>query len=205
MANEQKNGKGRRGDIWISPPGNIYCSIALNNTIPINEYYLFSMLTSLSVKFTLEDFGENKIKFKWPNDIFYKNSKFGGMILETYNSKKNNKYVIIGIGINFISSPSIEDYQTTYIKKFVKINNKLIFLYDFFNNFFYYWHNHNKLKKEISAKFYNSLMFLNEKIEINTDNNRIIKGIFKGIKHDGSLILDTDGKLVSIYSGNIKI
>ena len=127
------------------------------------------------------------------------------MILETYNSDKNNKYVIIGIGINFVSSPSIEDYKTTYIKKFVKINNKLIFLYDFFNNFFYYWHNYNKLKKEISAKFYNSLMFLNEKIEINTDNNRIIKGIFKGIKHDGSLILDKDGKLVSIYSGNIKI
>jgi biotin-(acetyl-CoA carboxylase) ligase len=127
------------------------------------------------------------------------------MILETYNSKKNNKYVIIGIGINFVSSPSIEDYKTTYIKKFVKINNKLIFLYNFFNNFFFYWHNHNELKKEISSKFCNSLMFLNEKIEINTDNNRSIKGIFKGIKHDGSIILDKDDKLVSIYSGNIKI
>ena len=46
--------------------------------------------------------------------------------------KKANKYVIIGIGINFASSPSIEDYKTTFIKKFVKINNKLIFLYNFF-------------------------------------------------------------------------
>ena len=48
-------------------------------------------------------------------------------------------------------------------------------------------------------------MFLNEKIEISTGNNRSIKGIFKGIKHDGSIILDKDDKLVSIYSGNIKI
>ena len=39
LADEQKNGKGRRGNIWISPPGNIYCSIALKNTIPINEYF----------------------------------------------------------------------------------------------------------------------------------------------------------------------
>ena len=68
------------------------------------------------------------------NDFFFKNHKFGGMILETHNSKKNDKYVIIGIGINFISSPSIEDYKTTFIKKFVKINNKLIFLYHFFNS-----------------------------------------------------------------------
>ncbi len=205
LADEQKKGKGRRENIWISPPGNIYCSIALNNTIPINEYYLFSMLTAVSIKFTLENLGTNEIKFKWPNDIFFKNNKFAGMILETYNSDKNNKYVIIGIGINFVSSPSIEEYKTTYIKKFVKINNKLIFLHNFFHNFFFYWHKHNELKKEISSKFYNSLMFLNEEIEINTGNNHTIKGIFKGIKHDGSLILDKDDKLISIYSGNIKI
>ena len=200
LADEQKNGKGRRGNIWISPPGNIYCSIALNNTIPINEYYLFSMLTAVSVKFTLENFGANEIKFKWPNDIFFQKNKFGGMILETYKSQKNNKYVIIGIGINFVSSPSIADYKTTFIKKFVKINNKLIFLYNFFNNFFFYWHNHIEKKKEIFSIFNSSLMFLNEKIEINTDNNRSIKGIFKGIKHDGSIILDKGDKLVSIYS-----
>ena len=126
------------------------------------------------------------------------------MILETHNSKKNNKYIIIGIGINFVSSPSIEDYNTTFIKKFVKINNKLIFFYNFLNNFFFYWHNYNEQKKEIFSKFYNSLMFLNEKIVINT-GKRSIKGIFKGIKYDGSLILDKDNELVSIYSGNIKI
>ena len=202
LADEQKNGKGRRGNIWISPPGNIYCSIVLNNTIPINEYYLFSMLTAVSVKFTLENLGVNEIEFKWPNDLYFKNKKFGGIILETYKSKNN--YVIIGLGINFALSPSIADYQTTFIKKFVKINNKLVFFYNFLNNFFFYWHNYNEQKKEIASNFYNSLMFLNQKIVINT-GNRSIKGIFKGIKYDGSLILDKDNELVSIYSGNIKI
>ena len=206
LADEQKKGRGRRGNIWISPPGNIYCSIALKNTIPIDEYYFFSMLTAISIKFTLENLGVNGIKFKWPNDIFFENNKLGGMILETYNSKKNNnKYVIIGIGINFISSPEIENYKTTYLKKIVEINNKLIFLYNFFNNFFFYWHKHNIKKKEIFSIFNKSLMFLNENIEINTYNNQSIKGIFKGIKHDGSLVLDKNDKLISIYSGNIKI
>ena len=64
LADEQKNGKGRRGNKWISPPGNIYCSIALNNTIPINEYYLFSMLTAVSVKFTLENFKDGALESK---------------------------------------------------------------------------------------------------------------------------------------------
>ena len=38
----------------------------------------------------------------------FENKKFAGLILESYNSVKNNKYVIIGIGINFFSSPTIE-------------------------------------------------------------------------------------------------
>ena len=205
LADEQKKGKGRRGNIWLSPPGNIYCSIAINNTIPVNEYFLFSMLTAVSVKFTLKNLGVDEIKFKWPNDIFYKNNKFGGIILETFKSSANKKYVIIGVGINFDSSPTIEGYKTTHIRKFVKINNKLIFLYDFFNNFFFYWNNYNKKKKEIFSKFYNSLMFINKKIEINTFDNSRIKGIFKGIKNDGSLILEADNKLLSIYSGSIKL
>ena len=137
-ADEQTNGRGRRGNKWISSPGNIYCSIALNNTIPINEYFIFSMITSISVKLALENLGINQINFKWPNDIFFKNKKFGGMILETYKSVKNNKYAIIGIGINYSSSPTIKNYNTTHMKRFTEIKNKLIFLDNFFKNFFFF-------------------------------------------------------------------
>ena len=105
IADEQTRGRGRRGNKWISPAGNIYCSIALNNKIPVKEYFLFSVLTAISIKLTLENLGVNKVNFKWPNDIFFENKKFGGIILESYKSAKNNKYVIIGIGINFLSSP----------------------------------------------------------------------------------------------------
>ena len=205
IADEQTRGRGRRGNKWISPPGNIYCSIALKNKIPIKEYFLFSVLTAISIKFTLENLGVKKIHFKWPNDIFFENKKFGGMILESYKSEKNNQYVIIGIGINFHSSPSIDNYSTTYVKKFLEIKNKLIFLDIFFKDFFFYWYNYKEQKKNIFLEFENSLLFLNEIIEININNTQSIKGIFKGINNDGSLVLYKDDKLLSIYSGNIKI
>jgi len=205
IADEQTRGRGRRGNKWISPAGNIYCSIALNNKIPVKEYFLFSVLTAISIKLTLENLGVNKVNFKWPNDIFFENKKFGGIILETYKSAKNNKYVIIGIGINFLSSPSIENYKTTYMKKFLNIKNKLIFLDNFFDNFFFYWHNYIEQKNNIFLKFKDSLFLLNEKIEIYINNNQSIKGVFKGINNDGSLILYKDDKLLSIYSGIIKL
>jgi len=204
-ADEQTNGKGRRGNKWISPPGNIYCSIALNNKVSVKDYFIFNMITLISIKLTLENFGINKINFKWPNDIFFKNKKFGGMILETFNSIKNNNFVIIGIGINYSSSPRIKNYNTTYLQSFIEIKNKFIFLDNFFKNFFFFWNNYIEKWEDIVSKYKKSLMFLNEKIVIDMNNNKNIKGIFKGINYDGSLILYKDDKLISIYSGSIKI
>ena len=204
IANKQTKGRGRRGNKWISPSGNIYCSIALNNTIPINEYFLFSILTLISIQNTLESLGVREILFKWPNDIFFENKKFGGIILEPYSLNKDNKYVIIGLGINFLSSPLTCMYQTTYLRKFLQIKNKSIFFDLFFNNFFFNWNNYTKEKNNIVSKFKNSLMYLNQKIEIQTNSTNKIVGIFKGINNDGSLILDKGNEIVSIYSGSIK-
>ena len=44
IADEQTRGRGRRGNKWISPKGNLYCSIALSNTFAIDEYYHLSAL-----------------------------------------------------------------------------------------------------------------------------------------------------------------
>ena len=101
IADNQSKGRGRRGNTWISPKGNLYCSIALKNTIPLNEYFFFSILTSVSIKMALEKLGASEIKFKWPNDIFFKNEKLGGIIIESYKIKilesSNNKIDLVEI------------------------------------------------------------------------------------------------------------
>ena len=73
LADEQTEGKGQRGNKWESPYGNIYCSIVINNSLDLDKYFLFSMLTAVSIKICLSRLGVSEIKFKWPNDILYKN------------------------------------------------------------------------------------------------------------------------------------
>ena len=41
LANQQIHGKGRRGNHWYSPLGNIYCSIVIKNKISLKEYFFF--------------------------------------------------------------------------------------------------------------------------------------------------------------------
>ena len=203
LTDQQTAGRGRRGNKWISPPGNIYCSIVISNSFSLNEYFIFSMLTLVSVKKTLEEFGFYKTKFKWPNDIFFNNKKFGGIILEPLKINMKN-FAIIGLGINFISSPIVNSYHTTYLKEFININNKFFFLEKFFDKIFFYLNNVYNIKKHINEEFTNSLMFLNKKIVIDS-NNKKLSGIFKGINDDGSLVLYSEKKRISIYSGNIVI
>ena len=58
------------------------------------------------IKQSLEKFVYNKITIKLPNDLLIDGSKVCGILQETitYN---NNKFFVVGIGINLIKSPKI--------------------------------------------------------------------------------------------------
>tara|TARA_B100000029_G_scaffold333639_1_gene325819 strand:- start:533 stop:1276 length:744 start_codon:yes stop_codon:yes gene_type:complete len=205
LADKQTNGIGRRGNKWISTPGNIYCSLALNIPKETNEYFFLSLIVLISVKKTISKFGNHDVLFKWPNDFIYDNKKFGGIIIETKKTINNNTYVIIGLGLNFSNSPLISNYKTTFIKNIIKIKNKYYFLEEFFENFIYYFNNFKFKEKEILSEFKNSLVYLNKNVTINIDNNNSVRGIIKGINKDGSLKLKVNKKNISIYSGSMEI
>ena len=206
LSDEQSEGRGRRGDIWYSPLGNIYCSISFDNFLKNRNYFLFNVLITTSIKLTLEKFGAENIYFKWPNDIFYKNKKFAGIISENINIDKMHSYIIVGFGINIVSSPEIRDYNSTFIKSFCNMKKINKFLSLFFKILFSKIKDLKKGKKnELINIFCSSLMLIDKKIKIKfTDCSHKI-GIFRGIDIDGSLKLEKDNKIENIYNGSIEL
>ena len=116
----QTSGRGRYGNKWISNKGNIFCSLykKVKNHKDIYDAQFNSL--RLIVKF-LKKIGikEKKIKIKQPNDILIDNKKICGILVESAKYKKN-LYLIIGIGLNLISSPKITNYGTTFLNRYVK-------------------------------------------------------------------------------------
>jgi len=115
-ADIQTRGRGTRGRKWVSAHGNLFGSIFFplrKNYPPFNE---FSIINSVIISSVIEHFCEKKkISFKWPNDVFLNGKKICGILQEliTLNSKK---FLIIGIGLNVISNPNINNkYQATNI------------------------------------------------------------------------------------------
>ena len=204
LSKEQTRGRGRRGNQWISLFGNIYCSIVLSLNIPLSEYFKIGMMTSVAVKSSLEHIGIRDILFKWPNDIYCDQKKIAGIIQESVINKFNNKFLIIGLGINFLSSPILKNYKTTHIFKYVK-NIKLDQYFEVFVNYFFHYFkgyifNNNT---DFVTNYKKSQVFLNEIIKVRINEKKILKGVFKGINDDGSLILQKKNDQVLIYSGQI--
>jgi len=129
-ADVQTKGKGQRGNKWISKKGNLFISIFFK----VNSKLSLKKITTINLSILKKIISSQivgKIYIKLPNDILIYKKKVSG-ILQEIMYKNNNKYLIVGIGINIISSPNIRNYPTTYLNKYskkkinkIKILNKI--------------------------------------------------------------------------------
>ena len=99
--------------------------------------------------------------------FFVTKKKISGMIQESITNKFNKNYFIIGLGINFLSSPNIKNYKTTHIFKYIK-DISLEQYFEIFINYFLYYFNQYFISNNIDFidKYNNSQMFLNQYIKI---------------------------------------
>ena len=141
FANEQTKGRGTQGKKWISNKGNLFSSIFF----PLNKNYPtfaeFSIINPLIISNVISFFCDKKdISIKWPNDVFVNKKKICGILQEVIISN-NKKFLIVGIGINIISSPNINDkYKATNIlvetRKKPSINKIINLVINSYENFF---------------------------------------------------------------------
>ncbi len=100
-ADHQTAGRGQRGNSWESGEGeNLLFSTVLYPTfLSAKEQFRLSQVISLAVKETLDVYAED-FSVKWPNDIFWKEKKICGMLLENDLTGIQINRCIAGIGIN---------------------------------------------------------------------------------------------------------
>lgn len=115
----QSDGRGQYGRRWISEKGNLFVSLFY---VQNNLYLTLKQLTKINsflVKKLLAKYYKKKINFKKPNDLLIKKKKICGILQETID-KLDKKYLIVGIGINLIKSPNINNYPTTNLYDLIK-------------------------------------------------------------------------------------
>ena len=101
IAESQTKGKGQRGNSWESEAGkNLTFSTVLYPTaLEANKQFCLSMLAALACHEALDNYIDG-FSIKWPNDIYWKDKKIGGILIENELEGKYIVQTIIGIGLN---------------------------------------------------------------------------------------------------------
>ncbi|EFL45686.1 biotin--[acetyl-CoA-carboxylase] ligase [Prevotella disiens FB035-09AN] len=102
MADYQTAGRGQGTNKWESEAGkNLLFSVLLHPyEIPIATQFLLSMYGALCLRDVLTKYVGEDITLKWPNDIYWKNKKLSGTLIETKLSGGRIKDCIFGVGLN---------------------------------------------------------------------------------------------------------
>lgn len=102
VAREQTAGRGQRGNSWESAPGmNLTFSLFLRPEWPAADSFLLSMAISVGITEALREIlHTDEIKIKWPNDIYWRDKKLVGILIENSFSGSMVSHSIAGIGLN---------------------------------------------------------------------------------------------------------
>ncbi|RFM30662.1 biotin--[acetyl-CoA-carboxylase] ligase [Deminuibacter soli] len=102
FALEQTAGKGQRGKTWKTEPGqNIILSVLLDTSrLAVSAQFRLSMAVALAVHDFYSKYALDDTRIKWPNDIYWRDRKAGGILIE--NVLKGNiwQWAVAGMGIN---------------------------------------------------------------------------------------------------------
>src|SRR6218665_364253 len=102
FAREQTAGKGQRGKKWHSEPdNNILLSMVVKPTAAFisNPFYLSALVAATCNDFLQKISGEFFF-IKWPNDLFWRDRKTRGILIENKYTGNQWNWAVIGIGIN---------------------------------------------------------------------------------------------------------
>ncbi len=113
VAAAQYAGRGRYRRKWVSHHGNLYASFIFNS--PERDPRL-SYAVAVAIAETIISYGVNP-QIKWPNDILVNHAKISGVLIEYVG-----RFVIIGIGINVHTNPTVPEYKTTRLDEYANVD-----------------------------------------------------------------------------------
>lgn len=101
FAREQTAGKGQRGKSWLTTPNlNIILSTVITpGLMPTRQFWLSATVALACYDFYKKYTGD-ETRIKWPNDVYWRDRKAGGILIENVFRGSDWLYAVVGIGIN---------------------------------------------------------------------------------------------------------
>ena len=211
LANEQTQGKGRRGRAFASPQDNgIYLSILFHpDTLP-TDIVEITAWTAVATNNAIEEVCGVRAGIKWVNDLVIDRKKICGILTEMGLENGKIREVIIGIGIN-VNLEEIQDdlkdkATSLYLETGKKYDrNRVIgLIMEKFEK------NYEKFVKTCDLSLmlddYNAMLANRSQPVRILDKLNPYEGIAIGIDREGELLVKVaDGAIRKVCSGEVSV
>lgn len=200
-ADFQSAGRGRNNRNWKSEKGeNLLFSLLIKDKTLIDKFSSLSVISAFSI---IKALNLEYLSIKWPNDIYYKDSKLCGILLEAV-TRNEIECLIIGIGLNVNQREFVGEYKRTPTSLYQitkQINDIEQLKQSIFNQIYTDFMN----VKE-GYDFYNDIKeydYLKDRKVYAEINNEVKQIKVLGIDSDYSLKVKQDNKTYNLSSGEI--
>ncbi len=202
-AGRQTAGRGRYGNSWESPSGNLYLSLVWHvpDLAAAGRYaFLGAVALSDALKKAAGEAADLQPVLKWPNDVFLDGKKLAGILLES-DQAEEGVYLIIGVGVNLVSAPDYAcDLKTATGKTVTPEQAARCFAEEFL-----------KLDAQMKTEGFETVRrrWLAEAHGIGTPLTARLpdgsySGVFTGLDENGALLLEeTGGFIRKVTSGEV--
>ncbi|MBA0207327.1 bifunctional biotin--[acetyl-CoA-carboxylase] ligase/biotin operon repressor BirA [Pectobacterium aroidearum] len=209
LAEYQQSGRGRRGRQWFSPFGaNLYLSLYWRLEQGPAAAVGVSLVIGIVMAEVLHKLGADGVRVKWPNDLYLKDRKLAGILVELTGKTGDAANLVIGAGINLQMREPAPD---TISQGWINLQEAGIDI------------NRNTLASTLISELRGALAIFElqglepfiprwEKLDNYFNRpvrliigNREIYGIDRGIDRQGALLLENDGLVTPYIGGEISL
>ncbi|HFP9386431.1 TPA: bifunctional biotin--[acetyl-CoA-carboxylase] ligase/biotin operon repressor BirA [Raoultella planticola] len=209
VAEYQQAGRGRRGRKWFSPFGaNLYLSMYWRLEQGPAAAVGLSLVIGIVIAEVLQSLGGDKVRVKWPNDLYLQDRKLSGILVELTGKTGDAAQIVSGAGINLamrhVESDVVNQGWISLQEAGVSIDRNTLAA---------------RLIKELRAglqlfeqdglapylaRWEKLDNFLNRPVKLIIGDKEIF-GISRGIDTQGALLLEQDGVIKPWVGGEISL
>jgi BirA family transcriptional regulator, biotin operon repressor / biotin---[acetyl-CoA-carboxylase] ligase len=199
----QNAGKGQPGNAWQSEREEnlLFSIIFYPKFLPAERQFYLSKVVSLGICDALSAYLGEGLYIKWPNDIFYKNWKIGGILIENSLMADKIDYSVIGIGININQTIFPEELPNPVSLMMItkKGHERKKVLNDILNAIDNRYHQlRNHAYRKINDDYFTSLYKAQQHVQFNTPDT-LFRARVSGVNETGELLLQLENNEIRSF------
>ncbi len=209
IAESQAAGHGRLGRQWFSPAGvNLYASVILRPAIAAVDVPVLSLAAGVALAEAVETLAPGLAGLKWPNDLWIRGKKAGGMIAQLLGG--STLCVVLGIGVNLNLEanqvpPDLRAIATSILIETGKPVDRVKFAATFFARLDERIRQVQQTGFAPIAPVWDRYSILKGKQVTVFDGQTRHSGTVQGIDRSGALLLVEDGETRRVVAGDVTI